>query len=633
VLPPGTVVGGHRLERLHSVRPAGECYAAKRLADGAPRLVTLLAPDRATPEVLDRALSVGARLRTQRPGLAAALEGGVDDGRTWVASTGVDGEDLAGLLRRDGPLEARRAVRLAADLADALDRLHATGLVHGHLEPSSVVVSRDADGREHAWVVDVGLGPARAPAAELTRTGSARQSLHALAPEQLQGAPAAPASDQYALACLLTECLTGRPPFPRSAPLATVSDHLRTLPPRLSDVDPHLPPSLDVVVARALAKDARSRFASCAAFASAVRDAVSRAAVDETGLELAVVGGPATGVSAPLPQGHTVVGRSDSADVVVPDRLLSRSHLRVSLDDGEVTVADLGSSNGTVLRGKALRRPTTMRPGDVVEAGTSLLTVRERDAAADDVPALVRRALRGDAPAPDDGRVPVRVGWRRGRQHPEAVVLDLGRTGAVGIRAEPPRRAAVARNLLVQLLVRHSAADLTVAVALPPAPDDLWSWLALVPHARTDAVPLPGAHVATDSAAAGSLVRRLTRVVGERDATTRDVAEGVVRPLLPRLVVLLDAALVDPSACEVLLSRGPAVQAHPVWLTGPGTTSPDTVDVVVDVSEPAGDLVLRYGDGEVVTGIADAVPPALTRRVAAALSGAAGVSSPGRRPE
>ncbi|MFP5219545.1 MAG: FHA domain-containing protein [Actinomycetes bacterium] len=620
MLPPGTVLGGHRIERLHSVRPAGECYAAQRLADGAPRLVTVLAPDRATPDVLERALAVSERLHSDRPGLAPALEGGVDGGRTWVAATGVDGEDLAGLLRREAPLEPRRAARIAADLADALDRLHAAGLVHGHLEPSSVVVARAADGREHAWVVDVGLGPARAPAAELSRTGSARQSLHALAPEQLQGAPTGPASDQYALACLLTECLTGRPPFPRSSPLATVTDHLRTLPPRLSDVDVRLPAALDVVVARALAKDPRSRFGSCAAFVTAVREVVSGSASDGSGLELAVVGGPASGLAVALPPGHTVVGRSDGADVVVADRLLSRTHVRFTVEDGGVVVADLGSSNGTLLHGKALRRPTAMRPGDVVEVGTSLLTVREPNAQADDVPALVRRAGRGETPDPDDGRVRVRVGWRRGKPQPQAVVLDLARTGAVAVRADAGRRAGVARNVLLQSLVQHAATDLSVALALPPATDDLWSWLALVPHARPDVAPLPGPHVATDSAAAGSLVRRLTRLVGERDATTRDVTDGVVRPLLPRVVVLLDASLVDPSACDVLLRRGPAVQVHPVWFAGVGTTPPDSVDVVLDVSEPAGDLVLRHGGDAPVTGTADAVAPAKARRVASALA-------------
>ena len=620
MLPPGTVVGGHRLDRLHSVRPAGECYAATRLADGSARLVTLLAPDRATPEVLDRALAVAGRLRSDRPGVAAALEGGVDGGRTWVASAAVEGEDLAGVLRREAPLDPRRGVRIAADLADALDRLHAAGLVHGHLEPSSVVVGHGPDGRERAWVVDLGLGPARAPAAELTRTGSAHQSLHAVSPEQLQGAAAGPASDQYALACLLTECLTGRPPFPRSTPLATVTDHLRTLPPRLSDVEGRLPAAIDVVVARALAKDPRSRFPSCAAFVSAARDAVSAGAPSDSGVELVVVGGPATGTCVALAPGDTVVGRSDGADVVLPDRLLSRTHLRLSLaDDGGVSVADLGSSNGTLLRGRPLRRPTTLELGEVVEAGTSLLGVRPTTAEADDVPALVRRAVRRAPAAPDDGTVRLRLGWRRGDRGPEAVVLDLTRTGVVAVRAEPARRAAVARNLLLQLVVPHAPTDLAVAAAVLPVPDDLWSWLALVPHAAGDAPPLPGPHVATDSAAAGALVRRLARLVADRDVGTRDVTATSVRPLLPRVVVLLDAAIADVAAAEPVLRRGPAVQVHPGGLTAPGATPPDSADVVVDVTEPAGDLVLRAGQREPVTGTADGVPAALARRVAAAL--------------
>ena len=624
MLPTGAVVGGYRVERLHSVRAAGECYAARRLSDGAARLLIALAPDRATADVVARALRHGRMLTDAAAhGLLPVLEGGHDDGRSWVVTDLVEGEDLAAILCREAPLDRRRALRLAAQVADALDTLHASGLVHGHLEPASVLIRRDAAGRERAVVVDVGLGPARTVAHDLGSTGSVRQSLHSIAPEQLDGRGAGPGADQYALACVLTECLTGSPPFPRGNPLATVIDHLLSEPARVSASSPALPTALDPVVARALAKNPASRFASCSSFVTAARAALD--SLPDAGggrssvFELAIVGGPAAGAAVQLGQGETVVGRSDAADVVVADRLLSRTHLTVVVTESDVVVTDAGSSNGTFVGGRELTRPRALKDGELIEAGATLLAVRRPGHRSVDPAELVRRAD-GPAPRPPDaGDLVLRVGWTRRAATPQPIVVDLA-SGLTVVRAQPGRLGGIVRHLALQVAVLHAATDVALAAVLAPSADDLWTWVGRLPNARLDIAAVTGPRVAIDAAAALSLAARLTALVDHRDRATRDVVAGRVAPMRPRVVALLDATLLPVAAVERVLRSGPAVQVHPVWLAALGTTLPEGATAVVDVEEPAGDLLLQVAGADAITGFADGISPSLVRRAGAALT-------------
>jgi len=114
---------------------------------------------------------------------------------------------LAAMLR-DRPLTVRATVRTAAQLAQPLDALHARGLVHRDVKPSNVLL----DERGDAILTDFGLARS-ADSTQLTREGQIVGSLHYLAPELIEGSPATPASDIYALGCLLYECATGSPPF------------------------------------------------------------------------------------------------------------------------------------------------------------------------------------------------------------------------------------------------------------------------------------------------------------------------------------------------------------------------------------------------------------------------------------
>src|SRR3954453_12978864 len=120
----------------------------------------------------------------------------------------IDGEDLASILRRTGPLPARQAARIAAEVARALAAAHARGIIHRDIKPGNVLVS--SDGR--VKVTDFGIARAMAEA-QMTLPGTTLGSVHYFSPEQVRGETASEASDIYALGIVLYEMLTGRRPW------------------------------------------------------------------------------------------------------------------------------------------------------------------------------------------------------------------------------------------------------------------------------------------------------------------------------------------------------------------------------------------------------------------------------------
>jgi serine/threonine kinase PknH len=168
---------------------------------------------------------------------------------------------LAGLLRSEGALELAAAVRVAAELGQALDALHGRGIVHRDVKPSNVLL-----GEEGAVLADFGLARG-VDATQLTHDGQLVGSAHYLAPELIEGQPASAASDIYALGCLLYECVTGAPPFSGRADAELGYAHLVEPPPDPRDRRAGLPADAAAALLSALEKEPRSRPTSATALA------------------------------------------------------------------------------------------------------------------------------------------------------------------------------------------------------------------------------------------------------------------------------------------------------------------------------------------------------------------------------
>jgi serine/threonine-protein kinase len=168
---------------------------------------------------------------------------------------------LAEAIRRDGALPMPAVARIAAELAQALDALHTLEIVHRDVKPSNVMVSEDG-----AMLADFGLARG-AGATQLTRDGQLIGSAHYLAPELIEGQPATPASDIYALGCLLYECVTSVPPFTGLADAELGYAHLVEAPPDPRTRRTGLADDVAAALLSALEKDPAARPTSATALA------------------------------------------------------------------------------------------------------------------------------------------------------------------------------------------------------------------------------------------------------------------------------------------------------------------------------------------------------------------------------
>jgi ABC-type branched-subunit amino acid transport system substrate-binding protein/streptogramin lyase len=164
----------------------------------------------------------------------------------------VEGSDLRTLLDREGKLSPERTLAILGQVAGALDAAHRRALVHRDVKPANVLLDED----DHAYLTDFGITKQIGGAS--TDTGRLVGTLDYLAPEQIRGDPVDGRTDCYALACVLYECLAGKPPFRRDNEAATMWAHMQDEPPPLRG---HA--RLDAVLRKALAKDRENRYAKC----------------------------------------------------------------------------------------------------------------------------------------------------------------------------------------------------------------------------------------------------------------------------------------------------------------------------------------------------------------------------------
>jgi eukaryotic-like serine/threonine-protein kinase len=188
------------------------------------------------------------------PNIVSIYDRGEAEGTYYIAMEYLDGRSLKELVVARGPLPIPDAIAATRQVLAALRFAHRKGVVHRDIKPHNVMA--DADGR--LKVTDFGI--ARAGVSQMTEAGSIIGTAQYLSPEQARGAPVDQRSDLYSMGVVLYEMLTGQVPFTGESPVEIAMKHLSDTPRPPSLLRPDIPPDLDMVVLRALAKNPEDRF-------------------------------------------------------------------------------------------------------------------------------------------------------------------------------------------------------------------------------------------------------------------------------------------------------------------------------------------------------------------------------------
>ncbi|MFN2471514.1 MAG: protein kinase [Gaiellaceae bacterium] len=191
------------------------------------------------------------------PNIVTVIDRGEENGRPYIVFEYVEGENLKQLIGRRGPLPVGTVLDLAIQVARALESAHERGVVHRDVKPQNVLLTDEG----RAKVTDFGIARAR-DTQGMTLTGTVLGTSDYIPPEQARGESAGELGDVYSLGAMLFELLTGDVPYEGENPVAVAMRHVNDPVPSARERRPEVPPRLDALVGRALAKSPQDRFAS-----------------------------------------------------------------------------------------------------------------------------------------------------------------------------------------------------------------------------------------------------------------------------------------------------------------------------------------------------------------------------------
>ena len=223
--------------------------------------------------------------KLEHPNIVRVYDVGEDDGTHFYVMQYIDGSDLRSQMKSKGRYSVDDAISIISQVADALDYAHSQGIVHRDIKPENVLL--DSEGNPH--VADFGI----AKATEGTRTTRGMLGTpEYMSPEQVKGKSADARSDQYSLAVVAYEMLTGRTPFKTEGddPWAQINMHLNTPVPNPKTTVPDIPTHVANALLQALAKKPEQRFGSCSDLVKALRGEVVASVSSQRRQRIAVLG-------------------------------------------------------------------------------------------------------------------------------------------------------------------------------------------------------------------------------------------------------------------------------------------------------------------------------------------------------
>lgn len=271
-LGDGARFAGYTIERQLGAGGIGEVYLAQhpRLPrhDAIKVLKTGISSDPDYIERFNREADLASKL--WHPHIVGILDRGKYRGRLWISMDFVDGTDVSRLLQGhpDG-MPVDEALEIVRAVASALDYSHSKGLLHRDVKPANILVADVEHGERRILLGDFGVARdlSDSTSGGLTATNMTVGTAAYAAPEQLMGLPLDGTADQYSLAATAYHLLTGKQLFQESNPAVVIGKHLNAEPPSLGRSDLA---GMDAVLSRALAKEPKDRFATCAEFVDAL---------------------------------------------------------------------------------------------------------------------------------------------------------------------------------------------------------------------------------------------------------------------------------------------------------------------------------------------------------------------------
>lgn len=269
-LSDGQVFAGWRIERELARGGMGVLYLARHPRLPRTDVIKVLSPLLSNDQRFrERFLREVTRMSTlSHPHLMTIHDSGEsEDGTLYLVMPFVAGGDLRALLKKGGPLPPARAAKLISQLAAALDAAHRVGVVHRDVKPENVLLaSVEPDDSDHALLTDFGISREDMATNTLTATGELLLTPAYASPEQVLGRMVDSRADQYALTCILYELLTGEPPYRNDVQVVMLMAHVQEPIPQLA-ARLGLPPAIDDVIARGMAKSPQERYPNCRALA------------------------------------------------------------------------------------------------------------------------------------------------------------------------------------------------------------------------------------------------------------------------------------------------------------------------------------------------------------------------------
>jgi len=281
---PGVVLGGtYQIIRRVGKGGMGEVYEARhaRLA-GRYAVKVLNANVRRHPEAVarfQREAHITSALR--HPGIVQVIDfDTAPNGLPFLVMEFLDGTDLGRVIARQGPLAPARVADITAQIASALTAAHKKGVIHRDLKPQNIfLLPPDGEEPERVKILDFGISKIRSVGKKITGTAVVLGTPQYMAPEQAEGpGEVDAAADQFSLAAIVYEMLTGRPPFAGETLAALVYQIVHATPAPVTSFRPELPNEVQHVIARALSKSKDERFSSVADLAGALRLSMQRLA-------------------------------------------------------------------------------------------------------------------------------------------------------------------------------------------------------------------------------------------------------------------------------------------------------------------------------------------------------------------